>query len=148
VAGLEGQGLIVVGVDGSPHARRALTWAVQEALLRQGRCLLVHAFDYSATAAGGGGAAGELAGTAQEVLDREAAFARDSGAAVEERLVAEQAADALLDASRDADLLVVGTRGRGALASVLLGSVSTAVVHQAACPVVVVPSKEQKREGQ
>jgi nucleotide-binding universal stress UspA family protein len=148
VAGVEGQGLIVVGVDGSPDARRALTWAVEEALLRQGRCLLVHAFDYSTAAAGGMGAAGGLADAAQQVLDREVAFARESGAAVEERLVAEPAPDALRDAARDADLLVVGNRGRGALASVLLGSVSTAVVHHATCPVVVVPSKEQGEEGQ
>ncbi|HVN51349.1 MAG TPA: universal stress protein [Acidimicrobiales bacterium] len=133
-------------MDGSPHARRALTWAVEEALLRRARCLLVHAFDYSAAGAGAGavGAAGGLADAAQDVLDRELAYARDSGADVDGRLVAEPAADALLDASRDADVLVVGTRGRSALASALLGSVSTAVVHHATCPVVVVPSKESQ----
>jgi len=137
----EGQGLIVVGVDGSDHARRALDWALSEARLRQGRCLLVHAYDYGIAGATPGGAPVEgIAQAAQEVLDRELAFARGSGVPVEGRLVAEGAARALLDASAGADLVVVGSRGRGALASVLLGSVSTAVAHHAACAVVVVPS--------
>ncbi|HEY7049683.1 MAG TPA: universal stress protein [Jatrophihabitantaceae bacterium] len=48
-------------------------------------------------------------------------------------------AEALLDASRDADLLVVGSRGRGGFSELMLGSVSHAVVMHAVCPVVVVP---------
>jgi nucleotide-binding universal stress UspA family protein len=139
----EGQGLIVVGVDGSAHARRALAWALAEAILRGGRCLLVHAYDYGPGGAAPLGAAAEIAEAAQEVLDKELAFARESGVPVEGRVVPEGAAHALLGAARDADLLVVGSRGRGNLASALLGSVSTGVVHHAVCPVVVVPSREE-----
>ena len=47
--------------------------------------------------------------------------------------------DAVIDASADAELVVVGSRGRGALKTLVLGSVSQQVLHHAACPVVVVP---------
>ena len=49
------------------------------------------------------------------------------------------AADVIVDASEDADLIVVGTRGRGAIATLVLGSTSQAVIHHAGRPVVVVP---------
>jgi len=138
----EGQGLIVVGVDGSEPARRALVWALAETRLRGGRCLLIHAFEYLPAATGAGSVAAELASAAHDVLEQELSFARDSGLSVDGRVMALGAAQALLDAAQDAELLVVGSRGRGGLASALLGSVSTAVVHHATCPVVVVPSRD------
>jgi nucleotide-binding universal stress UspA family protein len=58
--------------------------------------------------------------------------------AASERVAEATPADALIDASRGADLLVVGSRGRSALAGLALGSVSTAVLHRAYCPVAVV----------
>jgi nucleotide-binding universal stress UspA family protein len=138
----EGRGVIVVGVDGSPHARRALDWALREARLRDGRCLLIHAYTLGTTSAGGVAAAEEIAVTAAEVLDHELAFARESGLPVEGRTVLGGAAKALLDVATDvdADLLVVGSRGLGAFKGALLGSVSTASVHHATRPVVVIPA--------
>jgi nucleotide-binding universal stress UspA family protein len=138
----EGRGVIVVGVDGSTHARRALDWALREARLRDGRCLLIHAYTLGTTSAGGVAAAEEIAVTATEVLDHELAFARESGLPVEGRTVLGGAAKALLDAANeaDADLLVVGSRGLGAFKGALLGSVSTASVHHATRPVVVIPA--------
>jgi nucleotide-binding universal stress UspA family protein len=70
-------------------------------------------------------ATSEISGTAPEVTVSVA-----TGEATEE----------LVSASRDADLLVVGSRGTGGFSRLLLGSVSSQVVHHAACPVVVIPA--------
>jgi nucleotide-binding universal stress UspA family protein len=136
--------VIVVGVDGSEHARQALDWAVTEAALRGGRCLLVRAHDVGLDF---------LAvphdsplKVAAAVLDRDVAAARKRGCVAEGRVVVGSPARVLIDASDGADLLVVGTRGRGAVTGALLGSVSTACVHHARCPVVVVPPP-RRRDG-
>ena len=132
----ETAGKVVVGVDGSEEGRRALAWALTEARLRGVGCVLVHACDSSRLP----GAIPEmLADEARILLDSEVDFGRPSGVAVEGVLVSGTASRALVEASRDALLLVVGSRGRGGLASTLLGSVSSACVHHATCPVTVVP---------
>jgi len=137
----EGGGLIVVGVDGSPHARRALDWALRETALRSGRCLLICAYDVGLAIAAT--PVNAVIEAAEAVLEQEMAFARESGCQVAGRVVAGPAAGALVEASSDADLLVVGSRGRGGLAGALLGSVSTASVHHAKCVVVVVPASDR-----
>ena len=63
------------------------------------------------------------------------------GLAVERRIVAGTAAPVLLDQAKDADLLVVGSRGHGGFAGLLLGSVSQQCAHHSTCPVVVVPPR-------
>ena len=62
---------------------------------------------------------------------------------IESRVVTGSAADALLQAAREGDLLVVGSRGLGGFKGLLLGSVSQQVVHHAPCPVVIVPPDER-----
>ena len=63
---------------------------------------------------------------------------RAGGAKVDGRLVEGEAAEAIIEAADGADLIVVGSRGRGGFRSLLLGSVSSAVIHHASCPTVVV----------
>jgi nucleotide-binding universal stress UspA family protein len=138
----ETAGKVVVGVDGSEHSRWALAWALTEARLRGVGCVLIHAWDSSRFP---GAAPGMLADDANALLDSDLAFAHPSGVAVEGVLAFGPASQALIDASGDALLVVVGSRGRGGLASVLLGSVSSACVHHARCPVVVVKPEDPGR---
>ena len=138
---------IVVGVDGSDHSRRALAWALEEARRRGTGCLLVHAFEFGVVAASpyAGRAFEQIRIAAQGLLDEDVAFARECGVVVEGRLVSGSPAQALIEASRDASMLVVGSHGRGGLAGMVLGSVSTDCVHHAHCPVVVIPPPEHGR---
>jgi nucleotide-binding universal stress UspA family protein len=85
----------------------------------------------------------DFAGLSAEILDKAIAEARNAtheSAPVEirPRVVEGNPAQALLDTAKDADLLVVGSRGHGGFTEALLGSVSQHVVHHAPCPVVVV----------
>jgi nucleotide-binding universal stress UspA family protein len=135
---------IVVGVDGSGAAQRALAWAVDEGRARGATVEAVHAWHmpyvglspYAPVAADP--AIFEEAG--REVLQRavDRVDARGLPAPVERILAAGGAASVLLEAAKGADLVVVGTRGRGGFAGLVLGSVSHQVTHHAECPVVVV----------
>jgi nucleotide-binding universal stress UspA family protein len=78
--------------------------------------------------------------TAQAIVDLELDAVDTSGIEVRRLVEARSPADALIEAARDADLLVVGNRGRGGFAGLLLGSVGQQVSHHAPCPVVIVPS--------
>lgn len=145
-------GTIVVGVDGSDASREALRWAAAEAALREARVIAVHVFAFMPlTAIGDPGMipmpAGDLPGQldaertgAQAELDTAVADAFPDGQPkdFEPRLVEGDPADALVAEAGSAELIVVGSRGRGGLKSALLGSVSGHVIHHAACPVVVV----------
>lgn len=145
--------VIVVGVDHSEGAKAALRFALEEATLRQATLRVVHAWQYAYIGATGlegsypalGGDIKELRDAAASDLDatlREAI--PDTGTVkVERRVVEDRPAAALVDESRGADMVVVGSRGHGGFAGLLLGSVSQQVAHHAACPVVIV---HQKRE--
>jgi nucleotide-binding universal stress UspA family protein len=171
-------GRIVVGVDASPHARRALAWAAAEARLRQAVLQVVHAYhakslagpvyfgsqhtrDASVAAAGAPnppelsasvqrreafeeavrGQAHELLGTLLGELGETVSGVEVHQTVVEDR----HPAEALVQLSADADLLVVGSRGHGGFSELLLGSVSHAAVLHALCPVVVVPAARDER---
>lgn len=166
-------GGIVVGVDDSPGARKALAWAVTEAKLRGAALQVVHVHkpeEFTAplyfpsqhaapsvpTGAAGEPSSADLARVLQtQGVLREAARARGeelveellgevgaAGVDVQPTVVQERhPADVLVELSSDADLLVVGSRGRGGFSELVLGSVSHACVLHATCPVVVVHSR-------
>lgn len=140
---------IIVGIDGSLHSRRALEWAVSEAAAR--RAPLTVLTVRQAVAGYWGGpvpyvedpalveqAFKEVQKETDDVLDELGAGSRPPSVTV--RAVAGVPAAELLAAAEGADLLVVGARGAGGFARLLLGSVSTHVTHHAHCPVVVVPA--------
>jgi len=151
-------GVIVVGVDHSDGAKAALRFALEEARLRQATLRVVHAwqfgyvgatgFEWSLPAAGGEledfrqGAAAALDETLRDI------GAETDGVTIERRVDQGTAAAVLVEESRGADLLVVGSRGHGGFAQLLLGSVSQQCAQHAFCPVVIVrgTAKRETRE--
>jgi nucleotide-binding universal stress UspA family protein len=123
---------IVVGYDGSEGAGPALDWAAAEAARRDVPLSLIHAVHLPLA----GVTADEAVVVAQAGTNR----ARQSGATalVMTETATARAAHALVSASRDAALVVLGTRGRSVLVDELLGSVGVTVAAEAACPVVIV----------
>jgi nucleotide-binding universal stress UspA family protein len=157
-------GTIVVGVDGSPGSDAALRWAMDEARLRGSKLRVVHAYDlpHVALSEAGIGAAGI---PAPAVVTRDDAERARSEAEEQARGVVESAvqragegadrpeievaalvgppAQTLIEAGRDAELLVLGSRGRGGFLGLLLGSVTQQCAHHPPCPVVILPPAEQ-----
>lgn len=141
---------IVVGVDESHGARKALAWALDEAQAHGARIRLVHAFQpvsgyYPHSAVEGQHL---RAGIEEETRQAAEAFVADllveaqtGEVEVEPIITRGRASEALLEAAQGADIVVVGSRGHGGFAGLLLGSVSQQVVHHAPCPVVVVPDR-------
>ena len=140
---------IFVGVDGSDHSRLALAWALRAAA-RQGMPLTVISVrptpvrpatdiywavpDLPVDTRGEEAELQALREFVNKVADETGETLPDITVVVEKG----DPAEVLIGASRDADLLVVGSRGSGGFARLMLGSVSSKVVHHAACPVVVI----------
>ncbi|MEW2582954.1 universal stress protein [Streptomyces virginiae] len=133
---------IVVGVDGSPSSQAALRWAVRYAGLVGGRVDAVTAWEVP-------GEASWSAPAVDATFDEEEAerllveevrtvLGEDGASLVHERLVHGHPVEALVDAAAGADMLVVGSRGRGGFRRALLGSVSQQVALHAPCPVTIV----------
>ncbi|HEV3213529.1 MAG TPA: universal stress protein [Acidimicrobiales bacterium] len=139
--------VVVVGVDGSPHAWQALDWAVGETKLRRATLKIVCAFEDPVTSVGLGTAFGTgapitvdpglIEGAARDVATEAAKRAGDVPTQIVARC--DRPEDVLCEESVGAAMLVVGSRGHGAVGSLLLGSVSNYVVHHAPCPIVIVP---------
>jgi nucleotide-binding universal stress UspA family protein len=143
---------IIVGVDGSEHSRRALGWAMREAASHQLPLTVINVQraavrpateiywpmpDYPADHDAGTEPARHAV---RHLVDK---VAVETGEDVPEIMVSVTTgnpAEELVRAARDADMLVIGSHGSGGFATLLLGSVSSQVVHHASCPVVVVPS--------
>jgi nucleotide-binding universal stress UspA family protein len=135
---------IAVGVDGSSAARGALLWAVDECQIRQRMFVIVHAPDAKdAVLMSAGVSRLHSLDEVGEYLLRDAASAasaRQPSVAVTSRLSHSAPAEALTELSEQADLAVVGSRGRGSsVVSSVVGSVSDRVAAHAHCPVVIVP---------
>lgn len=139
-------GSIVVGIDGSAPSERALVWAVRQAGLEHRALTLVHAAHFNP--GGDTGLVGLDVGALMEDLrqwgrdllsDATARVtAQDPEVRVHQVLTIDDPRQALLSLAEHAAMLVIGSRGHGMVASLLLGSVSVSVSKHAACPVVVV----------
>ena len=145
-----GEHLVVAGVDGSPHGAAAVAVGVEEAAVRNGRLLALHV-QPNGFAARLTQFRLNLSRLQLPLLRRRPALVRPIGDAlhglrqkypqvpIEERALSGHPAGVLVDMSARADVIVVGARGRGGFAGMLLGSVSQTLIHQARCPVLVVP---------
>jgi len=140
-------GSIVVAVDGSEHATRAVQWAVEQAGFERRRLVVVNAAGEGDVR---GAAWADIASTypygPSDILHRSRAIVDDAaelargirpGLTIETHPVIGDPRQVLVDLSPRAHLIVMGSRGRGTFRSALLGSVSAAVSKHAECPVVV-----------
>ena len=141
---------VLLGVDGSPANQPAVGFAFEQAALRRVPLLAVHAWTHSGVA----GLAEVPPSDAGEVPAQEARVLSEALAgwcdkypdvAVRQSSRHGRVRTTLIDATGRAQLVVVGTRGRGGFTGLLLGSVSQAVLHHAACPVAVVPHLHENR---
>ena|SRR5580698_4706666 len=142
---------ILVGVDGSEHSRYAVRWAMQEAVLRQVPLTVMTVRPGTARPATmffwglhvyaeNGHDEDAVRNAVQELIDKVASEVGGTRPAVTVSVATGNPAEELVNASRDADMLVVGSRGAGGFGRLVLGSVSSQVTHHAGCPVVVIPS--------
>lgn len=140
---------IVVGVDDSVHAQKALDWAMREAGLRQAALTVLTVIPamvspWTGNPLGVPGAAEAISHAKQAVEEAVAKSACITGPqppSVSVTVFTGFPAQALVEASRDAELVVIGSRGAGGFAALLMGSVASQVAHHAACPIVIVPSQ-------
>lgn len=163
---------IIVGVDGSPHSRRALRRAIEEAGLRNGAVEAIYVYppphrkwwdDLIGLPSGADAAVGvgsispsgpahhppsiddeafAEAQTKVETFVTEAAVGITGPPPRVLSMAAEHPAEALIEQSRTADLLVIGTRGYGGFKGMLLGSVARECIQQSRCPVLILPPEE------
>ncbi|MFE4516624.1 universal stress protein [Kitasatospora sp. NPDC056783] len=134
---------IVVGIDGSEPSKTALRWAIGQAVLTGATVHAVAAWEYPSLYGWFAPMVDDgFERTARRTLSAEIneILGPDRPVEVRESLVLGHAAEVLLEAAADADLLVLGSRGRGTFARTLLGSVSTRCAVHGACPVVIVRS--------
>jgi len=131
---------IVVGIDGSQHSVAALAWAVDEAHLRGARVRVVLCWSYL-----GIGGSDQPVGTTEEdakaTLDAAAAVVpQDRRDLLDLVPVNDLPIPGLLGQAASAALVVVGSRGRGGVKGLVLGSVSRTIVERSPVPVVVIPT--------
>jgi nucleotide-binding universal stress UspA family protein len=144
---------IIVGVDGSPASDAAVSWAAHDAVMRGVPLTLMHVQDPIARTWSQAKVLEEVAGWQEAegrgVLANASKIAHDiandtSQITINGELQFSAPGPTLVDRSEDAELIVVGTDGRGALARGLLGSVSSGLVRHARCPVAVIHDGEPR----
>ncbi|MFI0789885.1 universal stress protein [Streptomyces lydicus] len=133
-------GSVVVGLDGTGNSVPAVHWGAEEAVARGLPLHLLHSWISQPLSLAIAQEAADEKRFGAEVLAKAEAMAREShpGVSVTAEQVSEEAVDALVERSRQAALMVLGSRGHGAIAGFLLGSVSLHVLGRAECPVVTV----------
>jgi nucleotide-binding universal stress UspA family protein len=142
--------VITVGIDGSESSATALAWAAREANRRGALLRVVHAYSIPVYGDFGAGMAlpamdlsayddSQKTGAAEQIAPVRAQFPN-----VEIELKVEVGApiSTVIDCSKDAELVVIGSRGKGALAGLVTGSVAHAVARRAPCAVVLIPHNE------
>ena len=143
---------IVVGVDGAPSTREAIRWAAGEAAMRGTPLTIVHA---AAPVMGTWLATPVPVGVLEwqhelgrQIVDDVVRIAKEcsnGSLQISTEQLSAAAVPALVEVSNRAQVVVVGCRGRGAVARTLLGSVSMGLIHRAHCPVAVVHDEDPPR---
>ncbi|HUP73924.1 MAG TPA: universal stress protein [Acidimicrobiales bacterium] len=136
---------VLVGTDGSPNAAAALQWALEYARRNHANLRVMHVWHYPYAAS----EVGAMMAPPQEVFEEKARAALDealtgldtSGVVVEKCVRAGSPAAVLLEESKNADTLVVGARGHGGFAGLVLGSTATHCARHAQIPTVVIPRR-------
>ena len=143
---------IVVGVDGSPPSKVAVNWAAREALLRNLPLTIIHVIPSPMVSMAPGvlmlpELTVQLETHGQEVLRdarsiAEQATAGSNAINVDTEVITAGVLPTLIDLSKEANMIVVGCRGLGAIGRRLLGSVSSGLLHHAHCPVAVIHDED------
>lgn len=143
--------VIVVGIDGSRNSRAALSWAAGEAAFRRCDLVALLAWALPAPAIGLNARSPRVADVdlyaaeAQSGLETMVAEELGAGHRVACRAIRGPAVRVLVNAGRDAEMLVVGARGSGGFSGLRVGSVTDQVVRRAPCPTLVVPAARSAR---
>jgi nucleotide-binding universal stress UspA family protein len=140
---------VVVGVDGSPHSRKALTWAAAEAADHGAELVVLNVWEHTVPPPAGSPNVSERyvpqpsQRTAEQLIQEiKDVLGESPPVLVQPRVKQGNPAKVLIEESADADLLVVGTRGYGGFGGLVLGSVSQHVAAYAKCSVTVAREHE------
>ena len=135
---------IVVGADGSPHSNAALRWSLDQAQSRHGEVTAVFAWQLPFLSMPGAFDRSELEQAYREFLIKTVSEIEPTPKVPLRTTLAEgDPTQSLLAAAKNADLLVLGIRGRSPVAGLMLGSVSQACAASASCPVVLVKRSDE-----
>ena len=138
---------IVVGIDGSPHSNAALRWSLAQAEARGGEVVAVFAWQVPFLSFPGAFDRDELEQSARQfIIDTVSAIVPTPAIRLWTLVAEGDPAASLVEASREASVLVLGTRGRSRWAGRLLGSVSQRCAAAAACPVILVKQSGEATE--